>query len=143
MNIFRYSTLLLFSTVAFACAAEEEDLYASEVTLRPTKSGCSDCTLTTTTIDPDAAIVSINVVGAFAGYVIKAVEVDVYDSGGVEHVYEITRADVLAGATGAGEYEVPFSLGGVDPVRAAIEMRFFDPVKAKRVDTRDHLSVLP
>ena len=138
-------TLLLVASTAFGCA-DEGDLFVPNVELRPTRAGCDDCVLTNdTSTNESAALLTIE--DQFVGHEIKDVELEVYDSAGVEHVFEITNADLQAGAiqprTGpVTEYDVPVSLGGVTPTRANIVVNFIDPSTEESIDTTDALTII-
>lgn len=107
------------------CDDVERDPWSWLTSPQPTTSGCSDCILTTTTIDPT---VLLTVDEKFASDTLVAIDVVVVDKGGTKFVYSLKDVDTgmvpALDESKVATYQVPFDLNGVEAVEATVLMTF-------------------
>ncbi|MBV1860235.1 MAG: S8/S53 family peptidase [Nannocystaceae bacterium] len=116
-----------------SCEATQSDPWAWLTSPQPPKSGCNDCVLTGTNVDPTALL---TVDSAFAGDALVSVDIVVLDVNDMKHIYSLQDFDTGAvpalQSTRVVAYEVPFDLGGIEPRGATVVMTF-----ASGIETED------
>jgi len=123
------------------CTQVEPDPWRWLTAPQPTEAGCDECILTTESSMNEASAM-LTVGDQFDGYEIKAVELELWDANKEKKIFGISDKDLVLGATSPvtgtiGDYVVPMSLGGFEPVEAYIVMSFIDEKVDESIETRD------
>lgn len=123
------------------CSEVEPDPWRWLTAPQPTEAGCQECILTTESSANEASAL-LTVGDHFVGLDVRAVELELSDANKEMKVFGISERDLAGGATSPstgtiGDFLVPMSLGGFDPVRAYIVMHFVDSNTDEVIETRD------
>lgn len=128
------------------CDEVEPDPWRWLTAPQPTEAGCTECILTTET-STNQATALLTVGDHFDANDIKAVELEIIDILGEPHFFGISDKELQGGAIVQPRsgfidgFDVPMSLGGVEPDKAFIIMSFLDPAdpNGESIETRDPL----